>query len=365
MRRAFVLLPAAACVLLLAACSYEEVEREIGYKGRARVNPWLAAERFTEASGFEVVSSPTWQEPSWEDSVWFVPGLHLGNQAFIRQVEQWMDEGGHLVVLLDHAESETNDWNFRIQPPVLEPALLGFLDRSGVVLTESSEPAPTAEFSGRNFRIAATSEKRVRMRTSEAAAGVIASTHHGLGRLTVVADARIFRNRWIDEKEHAALLAAILDESDDSWRAGFIRGSGLSFWGLLGTTLWPLLIAFGVWLLFWLWRCFARFGPLEAAEEPNNLRGYDTHLEALGGFHWELNHAAELLAPLRGRIAEQAHQLAARLGRADADLDDFLAERSGLPRADVARAMAAATPPDAATLTRTTADLQNLLQKIQ
>ena len=35
-------------VLLVAACGCgsEYVEREIGYKGRARVNPWLAAERF-------------------------------------------------------------------------------------------------------------------------------------------------------------------------------------------------------------------------------------------------------------------------------------------------------------------------------
>ena len=39
-------------VLLIAVCgcSYEYVEREIGYKGRARVNPWLAAERFARES---------------------------------------------------------------------------------------------------------------------------------------------------------------------------------------------------------------------------------------------------------------------------------------------------------------------------
>ena len=35
-----------ALALALTACEYTEVEREIGYKGKARINPWLAAERF-------------------------------------------------------------------------------------------------------------------------------------------------------------------------------------------------------------------------------------------------------------------------------------------------------------------------------
>ena len=365
MRRVWLMAAAALGALLFSSCTYEEYEREIGYKGKARVNPWLAAERFAEDSGFEVVSSPGWREPTWEDSVWFVPGMHLGNQSFIRQLESWMDGGGHLVVLLDNAESEANDWGIRFMPTVPEPALLGFLERSGILLSESGDPVLTAEFDGRSFRVEATSPKRVRTRTSDAAPGVVATTRHGLGRLTVVADARMFRNRWIDKEEHAALLDAMLANPEGLRRAGFIRGSGLTFWGLLGETLWPVLIAFVAWLVFWLWRCFGRFGPLEAVDEPNNLRGYDTHLEALGGFHWELNGAADLLAPLRARITERAHHVAMRTGRADADVLDVLAERAGMPRDEVARAMAPTPPKDAATLTRTTANLQHLLHKIQ
>ena len=41
--RIFWLMLAALC---LTACDYTEVKREIGYKGKARINPWLAAERF-------------------------------------------------------------------------------------------------------------------------------------------------------------------------------------------------------------------------------------------------------------------------------------------------------------------------------
>ena len=45
------LLLMAAAALALTACEYTEVEREIGYKGKARVNPWLAAERFAGRMG--------------------------------------------------------------------------------------------------------------------------------------------------------------------------------------------------------------------------------------------------------------------------------------------------------------------------
>jgi hypothetical protein len=353
-----------ACVAL-AGCSYEEIEREIGYKGRARVNPWLAAERFAEASGFEVVSSGSWLEPEWRDSVWFVPGMLVSNQLFTRKLDEWMDDGGHLVLLLENAESETNDWRFASStPPVIEPPLRTMIEKAGIEISEDKPRTLTnAGYRGKTFTVDANPRTRVK---SGAAAepGLIASVEYGGGRLTVVADARIFRNRWISEEEHAALLTAILNDADKQWRAGFMRGSGLSFWNLLGTHLWPVLVALGAWMVFWLWRCFGRFGPLESADEPNNLRGYDHHLEALGGFHWEIDHATALLAPLRARIAEHGHHLCARAGRPEPEFLDFLAERAGLPRDHVARAMAATPPKDAASLTLITADLQKIIHTL-
>lgn len=357
----------AVMLLASAGCSYKEVEREIGYKGPARLNPWLAAERFAEATGFEVVSSGTWQEPDWRDSVWFVPGMLVGNQLFARKLSEWMDEGGHLVLLLENAESETNDWGFqRSAPPVIEPPLRDLIEGAGITISDGDDLPSliAAEYGGRSFIVNADPQVRVHIGDT-AEPGVLASTNHGEGRITVVADARMFRNRYIDADEHAALLAAILNDADKQWRAGFMRGSGTSFWGLLADHLWPLLIALGAWLVFWLWRCFGRFGPLEAADEPNNLRGYDHHLEALGGFHWEIDRAAGLLAPVRARIAEHGHHLRTRAGRPETELHEFLAERAGLPRDHVAQALANSPPNDAATLTRITTDLQKILHSIQ
>ena len=53
-------------LLLLVSCGedekYEEVEFDLGYKGAARVNPYLAAERFLKTGGWEVSSSRVWSD---------------------------------------------------------------------------------------------------------------------------------------------------------------------------------------------------------------------------------------------------------------------------------------------------------------
>ena len=92
------------------------------------------------------------------------------------------------------------------------------------------------------------------------------------------------------------------------------------------------------------------------------LRGYEHHLEALGDFQWRLDRAASLLAPLREQIVELGQRTSVRAGRRDDDFFQFLADRAGLPRERVFRALAEAAPADSAILTRTTADLQQLLK---
>ena len=62
----------------LTACDYTEVKREIGYKGKARINPWLAAERFAARYDREVRSLASWTAPACEDAVWFVPASLAG-----------------------------------------------------------------------------------------------------------------------------------------------------------------------------------------------------------------------------------------------------------------------------------------------
>lgn len=345
-------------LLVLGSCDYREVEREIGYKGRARVHPWLAAERFVAAMGYPVRPEISWTAPD-EEAVWLVPAAVLSNSSYTRRMELWIREGGHLILLVEHTQPEVNDWGRFPSSPEFPEALHDFLGRARLELVRHDSKAAAVEFDGRKFKVDSQSEFSIRpMGGGEQA---FASVRWGAGRVSVVTDARMFRNRWIDQREHAALLDALAGWNAGAGAVGFMRGAEVSFWALLAEHLWPALVGLGVWILLWLWRGFARFGPVESSEPVQELRGYSHHLEALGDFQWRLDRAASLLAPLREQIVETGQRTALASGRRDDDFFGFLAERAGLPRDRVFRALAEPAPSDSTVLTQTTADLQRLL----
>jgi hypothetical protein len=187
----------------------------------------------------------------------------------------------------------------------------------------------------------------------------------GDGRISLLTDGRLFRNRWIDQKDHARFLDALILAREYEGDITFIRGSGLSLWGLLKRHLWPILVGLGLLTFLWLWKNFSRFGPVEAEMGSSTLRGHDHHLEALGDFQWRLDRAVALLVPLRSQIIERGQRASARVGKRDHDFFQFLADLAGLPRERVHRALAEAAPADASILTRTTGDLQLLLKLLQ
>lgn len=357
MKRLLVLLVAVA----LTACDYNEVKREIGYKGKARINPWLAVERFVERMEWQAYPVISWTPPEMEDAVWLIPAAILSNESFTRRMEEWVREGGHLILIVEYADAVTSDWSKHHLPPVLETALFSMLERAGLELTDSGgAKAERVELEDLSFKVDAESDATVTV--SGGKPGVFASVEQGEGRITVLTDGRIFRNRWIGEKEHAALFSALLEVTPFEGRVGFMRGSGLSLWALLVEHLWPVLLGIGALVLLWLWKNLTRFGPLEAEAAPPVLRGYEHHLEALGDFQWRVDRAASLLAPLREQIVELGQRTSVRAGRRDDDFFQFLADRTGLPRERVFRALAEGAPADSAILTRTTADLQRLLK---
>jgi hypothetical protein len=346
-------------LIALTGCETRDVIHEIGYKGKARVNPWLAAERFSKSYAREVHSWFGWKTPSASQQVWIVPAMILNNQSFTQQIERWVTAGGHLVLLIDHADTHTNDWNQSGSAYEPNAALETLLIKSDLVIkARHHADADEIRYRGTVYDVNASAETAVAFRDKEP--GVFASTRTGQGRISVLTDGRLFRNRWIGENDHAALLADLIGKGERPDSVVFIRGSVLSLWALLGTYLPALLIALGALLCLWLWKNFARFGPLESEAEVSTLRGYDHHLEALGDFQWRLDGCQTLLAPLRFRLTERGQQLGARSGQQHGDLFQLLADHSGLPRDRVMRAMSDQAPADAAGFTRIMTDLQVL-----
>lgn len=350
---------------VLAGCETREVKRETGYKGRARVNPWLAAERFCEPYPGVVRSLVSWVEPTEADAVWIVPAGLLGNVGFTRRLTGWVERGGHLVVMVDHAEAAHDDWTKFAPSPPLDAAFTAMMKDFGLRLVPGEVggmpvKVTQVDFEGDRFEVDARSDNRVANEGGKA--GAFVSVTRGAGRLSVLTDGRVFRNRWIGKKDHAAFLDALVRADDRVGNIGFTRGAGLSVWGLAREHLWPVLLGLLVLVLLWLWKNFSRFGPLEAEAEMPVLRGYAHHLEALGDFQWRLDGAAGLLGPLRNQIVDRGQRACQRSGHRDGDFFQYLADLAGLPRERVHRALTEVAPADAAILTRSTGDLQKLLQ---
>jgi len=358
-------------VVLLASCSYTETTREVGYKGRARVNPYLAAERFLEDFGYTVRNDPGW--PDLDDPLGMVvlPASILSADGYIEALEGWVDWGGHAVITLENGEGYINDWStgggFGAWSSEEEPdAFDAWMERLGYTVeygeeVDSSTPPKTGEFvrlGGRRYEVWMDSEARLKSKGGKGR--MVISRNLGDGRLTIVSDARPFRNKYIGDYDHAELLKALMALSEYGTEVVFVRNASLSFWSLLWSRAWPALIALILLVAAWLWKNLPRFGPLDAHEDSRALRAYDHHLEALGDFHWRLDRGQGLLRPLREGLLERTQALALASGRRDADMFGLMAERSGISRERAERAMTFERARDSASFTRLVADLQSI-----
>lgn len=354
--------------LLLAGCEMVERTETIGHKGRARLNPYLAAERMLGEFGYEIRSEFGW--PNFEDeelAMVAVPASTLSTEVYVGDLETWVAGGGHAVILLEYGEVYRNDWRDTAPAPDFEisEALGAWMAREGVEIAGGNErtEAQSVEVAGGVFEVWMKSG-RVLSRAGRSRDGLLVSAPSGDGRLTLVADARPFRNRYIGDHDHAALLLELAERSPAGGAVAFIRNSSLSFWGLLWSHAWPALVALILLIVFWLWKNMPRFGPLDCAEAGSPMRSQAHHLEALGGFHWRLDRGQGLLQPLRESIRERTHTLMVATGRRDADIFEVMAERAGLTRERAERALTFARARDAGSFTRIVSDLQRIHQSI-
>ncbi len=359
MRRAIAMLLA----LLLVGCGggHTTRKREIGYKGKARLDAYLAAGRFLEKSGHAVTSEPGWPDFDQEFAVAILPASVVSTRGYARELEEWVAGGGHLICLVERAESYHDDWGRSSVPDRGEEALLpeeldGWFERAGLAVARGDTvEAKRLEVGGEAHEVFAESAAGVSVEGG--ARQALGQVEFGEGLITVMADARPFRNRYLADHDHAALLLALVDLSPYEGGVVIVRDAALSLGKLLAERGWPALLGLLAVILCWLWKNLPRFGPLRRADPPTNLRDYDHHLEALGDFHWRLDRGAALLRPLREGVLERIQRSA---GARDADLFSWLAERAGLSRERAERALTHEHPGDATAFARIVADLQKI-----
>ncbi len=369
-------------LVALALCSCRRVTHKeiIGYQGPARQDPFLAAERFLqkERQGARVVNR-------LKDLATHRGPLIASSQSFINygdahNVIDWVEEGGHLILLLEGAERWRNDWKdagiFEIlkahKREAEETKLLDALGISGHDEDGDSFSAHQGKRTASVGRSKLTAELAGQFSaTGDAAladvcfgdkdAPALASFPFGEGRVTVLANARPFRNRWIGEHDHAALLAALVDlgQRGEVW---FLNGARVSFWKMLWERGWMALVALAVFFAAWLWKNLPRLGPLRTPPG-QTVRDFTAHLALTGAFLWQQREPDTLLQPLRDAVTAAA----TRLGwhTKDPDFTAKIAARSGLAEARVVTALRAAGIRERNVFLRITQDLRKIADELR
>jgi hypothetical protein len=202
-----------------------------------------------------------------------------------------------------------------------------------------------------------------KLRRSEWAAGkdgkhTALSLIHGQGRVTLLNHARPFRNRFIDDGDHAQLLVDLM--GDETQHVQFIVSLGTSFWALLWKRGWMPLIGLALLTLLWLWRHLPRFGP-QRQIALHETKHFFEHISALGGFFHRMRRGDILLAAAADALRARATRLYPHLiHHNDSAIIEILTQRSPLPEARIRAAFEAAEKPATRDIVRHIQDLQTL-----
>ena len=350
--------------LLLAGCkSGPTRDRETGYKGKARHDAYLAAERFLERYSYVVESKPGWPKLDRGVGMVVVPGSVLSTESYVREMSAWVSDGGHMLCLLDRAESYHDDWSrlgSSYEKDLPEP-LTTWLESCGIIVSDGGSAQTKAgkdlKVGEESFKVDAESALSIKMDGEEAK--VFGQIEYGSGLITVLTDARPLRNRYLSDNDHAAFLLALARESPFGGKIVVVRDAALSLGTLLWRHAWPALVGLLALTVCWLWKNMPRFGPMRREEARSTMRDYDHHLEALGDFQWRLDKGSAMLRPLRESVIERAQRISAATQRG-IDLFEWIAERAGISRERAERAMTHERPADATSFTRVIADLQKI-----
>lgn len=401
------LVPAAILLFILpwlASCGkgeWVDDTIELGYRGEARINPFLAAQQFLQKFGHECERKASLKKlPNSYKSVLFVSAESGISEAQAQQLLQWVSDGGHVVYLISGA-GHYNDWGVmsalsflkyagsgdQVEPVLnaLDVNVEGLKDlfasekklrrklrgekvepSEETTTPEEKEEAEEAENPPLKVDEIITRQGEIQMgsttfkvdfpefiklslkrplRVGEYQSGSQDSTpmlslKKGLGRVTLIAHARPLRNRYLDEKDHASWLLSMVGRTPQN--VYFVTTTQKGFWDLLWERAWMPLIGLGLVTLIWLWMHLPRFGPLKRIEL-HETKHFVEHIGALGQFFYRLNRSDILLTAAADAVRVRAFKKHPHLINQNHDsLVKVLADLSPLPPAQI---FAALEPP--------------------
>lgn len=311
----------AALILVLALAggawflaNHERVSEKVwvGFQGRARTDPYLAAQRLLQRMGVNAQAVRTLPElRTLPDTATLV--LPQARQSITPQLQQhileWVEQGGHLILEAEaiHQPDPLSDALGVVRSAIDIPE-----DEEDFDETEEEEETPRGPYLVEVTVPADLPPIRIRMaqdlaiESEDAVAsfgGGYATTllfiEHGEGLVTVAADLSGIMNYYVGELDHAEFLWRLVRLEPDHAEVFFFNNpQRLSLVGWLRANAWAVLAGAGSLLLFWLWRIAPRFGPVEPDPERVRRRLLD-HLRASGRFLWSNGASSRLLEAAR------------------------------------------------------------------
>lgn len=375
-------------VLLLAGLGWllwrmEWVELDQGAEptAAAKRNPYLAAEQFIQAQGRAVRNEmglhQLKQAPEQGEVLWLIDAYGALSRDQAEELLNWVWDGGLLIMtgqnpyrgpesldadyLFDFFGVEVTRPTARTNQATVIDAILGLASDCGSWM----DPAAVRFMPG-GEQIQVGFPEPSFLRLEQAQDALVLSDHrgprlaqfdYGAGRVTLLADSRLWTNPYISCRDNAYLLWRLVG---DGQSVRILRNQeAISLWQLLWQHAgWSLGLTLALVLLY-LWRQGVRFGPV-VVEETGQRRRFMEHIQASARFLWRHRQVTSLLEPLRAEIETRLTQRVPGYGAwPEARRYEEIARLTGLPESVVAQAMTA-TPQDETRLTYYVQDLQTI-----
>ena len=387
-----VLIVSGALCCLLASCEETEFKkRTLGYKGEARANGFLAAQRYLEAQGYEVETKSGVGRLNDEVSTIFLPQSSLNTEGGGKRIMEWVAEGGHIVVMLENGNKRGNDFTpnndlYSSDDEVGDatPGVEYVLNEIGALRVawendgvEEIDKDDWEELSEEERVLGNSSEYTFDFNDGEYVAHhwgnraieydfgdgedsfFFISDYYGEGVVTILSDANLLRNRYIGYADHVMFLEMLIDNGGYG-RVVFSSGAGDNLFSLIWRYFKLAVIGLAVVIIFWLWKNLPKFGPEQDVPE-SQMREFSGQVRGIGRFLWKHKRDDTMLNALRtpiNRKLSMDHQ-----GNHEGIFAQ-LSERTSLPIESVIEAMTRNQIRDHSVMVRVVKNLQIILKKL-
>ncbi len=307
---------------------YRTETNYVGYRGAARYNALLAAERFLaqqnlDTHTFRSIPPALTQLPE-HGTVMVLQHDYVLTEAAATTLLEWVEKtGGHLILTSrvvhptpkEIEEGEEDEWeaesdhildylrlrqyatDFGKETPEETTSLVEFVWQGTPIGVNFDTAFYLEPFTAPNFAVG--SDQGLHILQYELGTGII----------TVLSDLWFIENANIGEDDHAWFLWQLVTQRDSESPFFILTLLGSQFPSLTSLVwdhAWMLVIILAVVLLFGLWQNSRRLGPI-LPPPSTRRRSLLEHIEANGHFLWRHQHAESLLSTLRNSVLQNLH----------------------------------------------------------